>query len=274
MASTHWTKWYWSDWANDPALRLCSLSAQGLWMRMLCIAAEANPIGYVTVNGRTLDGQDLARIVGVSVPEVETLLAELDRNGVFSRDRKGTCYSRRMVRDAKRAKIARQNGKNGGNPTLRKQTAIPASDNPPLKTHKPEARIPDTRKEEDGVLTHPKRARKAPSLPLPDDWAPDETDFEYGRNLGLTHRQITDRAEDLRLWARSKDERKADWRATFRGFLRRTDKQTATGPPLRSQAKPMNGWEAILRNATKPTPPDEPDYDLDLTPTHVAGGRA
>lgn len=144
MPGTLWTKWYWSDWANDPALRLCSLAAQGMWMRMLCIAAEADPIGYVTVNGRPLDGQDLARIAGVSVPEAETLLAELDRNGVFSRDRNGTCYSRRMIRDAKRAKISRKNGKEGGNPALRKQRGNSARDNPPdnvgLKTHKPRAR--------------------------------------------------------------------------------------------------------------------------------------
>lgn len=119
-------------------------------MRMLCIAAEADPIGYVTVNGRPLDGQDLARLTGVSVPEVETLLSELDRNGVFSRDRKGMSYSRRMVRDEKRRKLAQKNGKTGGNPTLSKHSVIPPPVNPQLNlvdnTHKPRSQIPEEKK--------------------------------------------------------------------------------------------------------------------------------
>ena len=55
MSGTIWSKFYWSDWETDPALRLCSLAAQGLWMRMLCVAASHDPIGYVAVAGRGLD---------------------------------------------------------------------------------------------------------------------------------------------------------------------------------------------------------------------------
>jgi hypothetical protein len=143
MAGTAWTKFFWSDWSNDPSLRMCSMAAQGFWMRCLCIAAEADPTGYVVVNERPLDGQDLARLTGVSVPEAETWLQELDRNGVFSRDRKGRIYSRRMVRDAKIASRNRKNGQQGGNPTLSKTKGIPPSDNPPdkggVKPHKPYA---------------------------------------------------------------------------------------------------------------------------------------
>lgn len=143
MSGTVWAKFYWSDWANDPALRLCSLAAQGLWMRVLCVAAEADPTGYVTVNGRPLGVTDIARLAGVTETECESLLAELDRNGVFSRTRTGTIYSRRMVRDAKRVKNSRENGKKGGNPSLSKINGISGRDNPPVKsgvnTHMPEA---------------------------------------------------------------------------------------------------------------------------------------
>lgn len=133
MAGTVWSKFFWSDWSNDPALRICSLAAQGLWMRMLCIAAEADPTGYVTVNGRPLGVTDIARLAGVTETECESLLAELDRNGVFSRDRKGAIYSRRMVRDAKTAKKNRENGKKGGNPSIGKDKANSEWDNPPVK---------------------------------------------------------------------------------------------------------------------------------------------
>jgi hypothetical protein len=99
MSATTWTKFYWSHWASDPALRLCSLAAQGLWMRMLCVAAEAQPRGYVTVNGVPLDSNDIARIAGETKATVDDLLSELEKKGVFSRDQRGCIYSRRMVRD-------------------------------------------------------------------------------------------------------------------------------------------------------------------------------
>lgn len=34
-----WAKFFWADWAGDNCLSLCTLAAQGLWMRLLCIAA-------------------------------------------------------------------------------------------------------------------------------------------------------------------------------------------------------------------------------------------
>lgn len=133
MSGTTWSRFFWSDWQSDPALRLCSYAARGLWMDMLCIAASHDPIGYVAVAGRALDSTAIARMTGGAESEVAPLLDELDRNGVFSRDRHGRVYSRRMVLDAKKAKIASQNGKKGGNPSLGKSEGNPASDNPGLK---------------------------------------------------------------------------------------------------------------------------------------------
>jgi hypothetical protein len=87
---------------------------------------------------------DIARLAGVTETECESLLAELDRNGVFSRTRQGVIYSRRMVRDAKVANKNQENGKKGGNPSLRKTTGKSHWDNPPDKgedkAQKPEAR--------------------------------------------------------------------------------------------------------------------------------------
>jgi len=147
MSGTTWTKFYWSDWSNDPALRLCSLAAQGLWMRCLCIAAESQPIGYVTVNGTALNASDLAILAGSNEAEVSNLLGELERKGVFSRDASGRIYSRRIVRDAQRSAIAQKNGKLGGNPSLCKNGENPSPVNPRVKgqlkgrlnTHKPYA---------------------------------------------------------------------------------------------------------------------------------------
>jgi len=133
MSGTISSKFFWSDWRSDTALRSCSLAARGLWMDMLCIAAEAQPTGYVLVNGRNLTTTDLARLTGAPEADIQSALAELDAAGVFSRDRKGRIYSRRMVRDVKMSQINRKNGKMGGNPSLCYNTQNPQPDNPPDK---------------------------------------------------------------------------------------------------------------------------------------------
>lgn len=131
-----WGKFYWSDWLADEQLVQCSLAAQGLWMRMLCIAAKSDPVGYVSINGEPLDARGIARTVGGEIGEVESLLAELRKWGVYSVDRRGCIYNRRMIKEDKREIIARSNGARGGNPRLlgsganrSKKTSISASDN-------------------------------------------------------------------------------------------------------------------------------------------------
>lgn len=143
MSGVIWSKFFWQDWEADHAVRLSSFAAQGLWMRMLCIAAAHDPIGYVAVAGKGLDETSLALLTGRQESEIASLLGELERNGVFSRDRQGRIYSRRMIKDARKAATARNNGKKGGNPSLSDH-----SQNQPLdkghdmgrdKPHKPRA---------------------------------------------------------------------------------------------------------------------------------------
>ena len=118
MAGMLWSKFFWQDWRSDAGLRQCSLAARGLWMDMLCVAAQHNPIGLVAVNGEGLSVDGIARQAGVDPREAATLVGELERNDVFARDRKGIIYSRRMVRDAKSLADAKRFGKKGGNPAL------------------------------------------------------------------------------------------------------------------------------------------------------------
>lgn len=134
MSANPCTRWFWNDWDNDRALALCSLAAQGLWMRVLSIAARAG--GYVSVNGKACSVDDIAALVGRAADEISPLLDELSARGVFSRTRDGTIYNRRMVRDEKKRKTSRKNGAKGGNPALlatsRKQTEKQLRDNPQL----------------------------------------------------------------------------------------------------------------------------------------------
>lgn len=113
MAEMPWSKFFWSDWEADQGLRLCSLAAQGLWMRMLCVCARHEPKGYLSINGNPLTVDAIARLAGVAETEAETLVDELERNGVFSRNRTGCIYSRRMVKDEKRSQEGRKHKKRG-----------------------------------------------------------------------------------------------------------------------------------------------------------------
>jgi len=80
-------------------------------MRMLCICAKGDPTGYLTIAGQPLTPIDIGKAAAIDTTEAEILTAELSRWGVFSRDRKGRIYCRRMVRDVKRSEIGRKHVK-------------------------------------------------------------------------------------------------------------------------------------------------------------------
>lgn len=135
-----WLKFYPSDWRADPALRMCSLAARGLWMEMLCVMHENG--GYLAINGNQVTLPQLTNLAGGG--EVTELLAELEGAGVFSRqDTDGLIFSRRMLRDIEKAGRDKANGKRGGNPQV-KAGVNPSVDGED-KAQKPEARshIPD-----------------------------------------------------------------------------------------------------------------------------------
>lgn len=148
--SDPWLKFYPTDWRSDPALRMCSMAARGLWIEMIALMHEAVPYGHLLVAGRSPTEAQLAVLVGAPSDQISDMIGELDAAGVFSRTREGVIYSRKMTRTAKKAAIARKNGKNGGNPSLSKKRENSPSDNPKVmgqdKPQKPEAR---SQKEED-----------------------------------------------------------------------------------------------------------------------------
>jgi len=103
MAGTAEIRFIWSDWSNDRQLKMCSIGARGLWMEMLCIASECEPAGYVAIGTKGLCVSEIASIAGIDKTLAGTLIAELERNGIFSRTARGTIFSRRMVRERRMA---------------------------------------------------------------------------------------------------------------------------------------------------------------------------
>jgi hypothetical protein len=177
-------------------------------------------------------------LTGGSIDEVEGLISELEGMGVFSRNRNGVIYSRRICRDEKKRKTAQKNGKNGGNPTLKRGglstsnvTAFQASDNQSatkvvkcqLKTQKPEARSqrlditdstvsttePNTDKSKATVasraadyLVFGKRLIELAGLPPTVSYEPLRLWLEAGISPDLILRVIEDRATTARVAAK------------------------------------------------------------------------
>lgn len=127
MAGDLWSKWFWKDWENDKALHLCSLSARGLWKDMLCIMHESSPRGFLKVDDEPVTMEELASLVRAPLSDVEIAFAELEKRKVFSKNKDEIPYCRRMTREEKKAKVARQNGSKGGRPSNSKTTDISPS---------------------------------------------------------------------------------------------------------------------------------------------------
>lgn len=138
-----WMKFYPSDWRSDTALQTCSLAARGLWMEMLCIMHEA--AGELVINGRAVTAKQLASLCGVHLTVVKTALKQLQNAQIFSINEDGLIYSRRIKRDIEKAAQDVENGRKGGNPSLKKASKwvnpkVNGGDNGGDKAQKPEAR--------------------------------------------------------------------------------------------------------------------------------------
>lgn len=109
--------WFYNDWENDEALKACSLAAQGLWMRLLCIAARSPERGVVQIGSLNLSLPDglaqIALAVGRTREEIAPLIDELVSSGAASLDRKKRIHNRRMVRLAALSAKRSEAGKNG-----------------------------------------------------------------------------------------------------------------------------------------------------------------
>lgn len=132
-----WSNFFWSDYDGDEALRVCSLEAQGLWMRLLCVMARATPKGELRIGGRPCTAPDIARMASTDNETAERLLEELQDRGVYSLTREGVIFSRRIKRDVERSRKAKKNGKLGGNPKLGNHSGNPQPLKPPDKPHYP-----------------------------------------------------------------------------------------------------------------------------------------
>lgn len=92
-------QFYPGDWLHDTALRSCSVASRGLWIDLICIMHQAEPYGYLLINGRIPSKDILHRVLGIDAKDIELLIFELTSSGVLSTREDGCVFSRRMVKD-------------------------------------------------------------------------------------------------------------------------------------------------------------------------------
>lgn len=107
-------QWYWDDWFSSHDVHSCGLAAQGLWINLLGIMFASEVRGTLAVNGIRMNNKAIAKRFGININTINKLVAELEKERVFSRFQDGTIYSRRMYRlSKKKAKISEIRSKAG-----------------------------------------------------------------------------------------------------------------------------------------------------------------
>lgn len=125
MTSTHSSRWFWSDWAGDEAVRRLSPAERGMWIDLLTLAASGNPTGYVCdARGAPVPVEEIARFANCSAGEAASLIDGILAKGVASRDRTGRLFNRRMVRDLELSVKRRRAGSAGAAATALKWQAL------------------------------------------------------------------------------------------------------------------------------------------------------
>lgn len=127
--SIPWLQFYTADRESD-SIAGCTLAAQGLWLRMICVMHTSRSYGCLEADGKPIPDELLLRRCGcVSVEDYRGLLAELFSAGVPRRRPDGVIYSRRMVRDQQArddaaVRVRRHRGRSNGLVTLMLQGEV------------------------------------------------------------------------------------------------------------------------------------------------------
>jgi hypothetical protein len=98
------TRWFFNDWDNEPGMKFCSLAAQGLWFKMLGLAARSREYGVVLIGDHPSLRTDLPALLATSCGEtietIDKLIEDLVTFKVATVDGAGHVINRRMVREA------------------------------------------------------------------------------------------------------------------------------------------------------------------------------
>ena len=106
-------------WLGDAELRCVPPEARGCLIDLMCYAHQGQPYGHVSVSGKPMTDDMIARLLYLHPDEwarIKTILLESHR--IYVAEHTGSIYIKRMVRDHEQKMLATEGGKKGGNPQL------------------------------------------------------------------------------------------------------------------------------------------------------------
>jgi hypothetical protein len=210
-------QFYPSDWLRDTALRSCSIGARGLWMDMICYMHEGNPYGYLKVGDKVILSDNLARMVGQTLPEVEGWLSELSQAGVYDLI-DGAIVSRRMVKDENLRNIRALGGKLGGNPALKVKDKVNLKVEKEVK-QKSTPSSSSSSSSSNIFIDEEKTKKKVETkeTQLPDDYTPNDKHYQLAKELNININQELLKFSD---YHKSKGSKFKSWDYALNTWLR------------------------------------------------------
>lgn len=230
-----WCKWYWQDWVSSNELRISSLAAKGLWMDMLAIMARSEKKGFLQINGKQIKSKDLAKLLGEDEAKIKQLLDELEENGVYSVDKSGVIFCRRMEREAHISYIRSEAGKLGGRP--KKQ--IKSKKESKAKAASASASASAS---EYASTDKKKVSEKTPKIAFNfelKEWENITTEDKRGWKEAYPACDIDRELKHMREWLKANpDRRKSNYRKFIVSWLKRSQDSGGTDPKQKKQNRP------------------------------------
>jgi hypothetical protein len=184
-------QFYPDDWMSDAELSSCSISAQGLWIYMLCIMHKSPRQGYLLLaNGEKFADERLMRCRNIPESEFGVYMIELESAGVFSRTPEGIIFSRRMSRDA----CERKKYRNWQRAHRDKQGRMSSNGQATVKQMKPLSSSPSS--SPSPIQIQKKEKSTTAQAPLP-EWCPLDAWNDFRLMRQKIRKPMTGRAEQL-----------------------------------------------------------------------------
>lgn len=115
-------QFYPADWRKDPGVQALSYHDRGVWFEILCLMHESEQRGKLTLNGRPMPEDALARLLGLDKQNLTKVISILLEYGVARRDPvSGVIYNKRMVEDEKLRQIRAEIGQKGGQERVKRE---------------------------------------------------------------------------------------------------------------------------------------------------------
>lgn len=123
MSKKPYMPFYIGDYKKDITVQSLNRYERNIWLDLMCLMWESSERGCLTINGKPMSHEAIARAIGEDNQNFKICLSKILDNGCFDVREDGAIFSRRMVRESEISVKRAISGSQGGNPNLLKQNS-------------------------------------------------------------------------------------------------------------------------------------------------------